>query len=45
LSASTDSDDVETRQVAPTILRSLGISPSELRAVTREGTDVLPGLF
>ena len=45
LSASTNSDDVETRQVAPTILRSLGISPSELRAVTREGTDVLPGLF
>jgi hypothetical protein len=35
---------VETTQVAPTILRLLGLSPSSLQAVQREGTRVLPGL-
>jgi arylsulfatase A-like enzyme len=45
LSASINGADVETRQVAPTILRALGISPGELKAVTQEDTDVLPGLF
>ncbi len=35
---------VETTQVAPTILKLLGLSPSSLQAVQREGTPVLPGL-
>ncbi len=37
-------DSVETTQVAPTILKLLGLSPSSLQAVQREGTKVLPGL-
>lgn len=36
---------VQTTQVAPTILRVLGISPETLQAVMKEGTAVLPGLF
>ncbi|HEX4649707.1 MAG TPA: hypothetical protein VH111_12820, partial [Steroidobacteraceae bacterium] len=36
---------VVTSQVAPTILRSLGIDPSELQAVRKEGTAVLPFVF
>ena len=35
---------VETAQVAPTILRILGLDPSALDAVRMEGTPVLPGL-
>ena len=35
---------VETTQVAPSILRLLGLNPEELQAVQIEGTDVLPGL-
>ena len=35
---------VETTQVAPTILKLLGLRPSSLQAVQREGTQVLPGL-
>jgi arylsulfatase A-like enzyme len=35
---------VETTQVAPTILRLLGLDPRELDAVRIEGTRVLPGL-
>jgi hypothetical protein len=35
---------VRTRQVAPTILRALGLDPAELQAVRREATPVLPGL-
>jgi hypothetical protein len=35
---------VGTAQVAPTILKALGISPSELYAVRAEGTGVLPGV-
>jgi predicted AlkP superfamily pyrophosphatase or phosphodiesterase len=35
---------VETKQVAPTILRLLGLEPQALRAVQIEGTRVLPGL-
>ena len=38
------SHGVETTQVAPTILKLLGLSPSSLQAVQREGTQVLPGL-
>jgi phosphoglycerol transferase MdoB-like AlkP superfamily enzyme len=35
---------VETTQVAPTILKLLGLSPWSLQAVQEEGTRVLPGL-
>jgi hypothetical protein len=35
---------VETMQVAPTILKALGLNPSALDAVKIEGTQVLPGL-
>jgi arylsulfatase A-like enzyme len=35
---------VETTQVAPTILRMLGLDPNSLSAVRKEGTPVLPGL-
>jgi hypothetical protein len=35
---------VETTQVAPTILRLLGLNPNDLRAVRKEGTQVLPGI-
>ena len=35
---------VETSQVAPTILRVLGLDPRELDAVRAEGTPELPGL-
>jgi hypothetical protein len=36
---------VQTTQVAPTILRVLGIPPQTLQSVSKEGTSVLPGLF
>ncbi len=36
---------VETRQVAPTILRALGLDPHALLAVQREGTQPLPFSF
>ncbi len=36
---------VETMQVAPTVLRALGLDPDDLQAVRIEGTPVLPGLF
>jgi hypothetical protein len=35
----------ETDQVAPTILRALGLDPQALDAVRAEGTSVLPDLF
>ena len=35
---------VETTQIAPTILRLLGLNPGELKAVRIEHTRVLPGL-
>src|SRR5262249_34570375 len=38
-------DRVETRQIAPTILDLLGVSPSELQAVQIEHTPRLPDLF
>ena len=34
---------VETKQVAPTILKALGLDPASLQAVQIEGTTVLPG--
>src|SRR5579862_1135123 len=36
---------VETAQVAPTILKLLGLDPDALDAVREEGTPVLPALF
>jgi hypothetical protein len=42
--ASTVTSFVETIQVAPTILQALGLDPSSLDAVQKEGTPVLPGL-
>ena len=36
---------VKTTQVAPTILKVLGLDPSQLQAVQKEGTALLPGLF
>jgi len=36
--------EVGTAQVAPTILKALGINPSRLDAVRREGVDVLPAV-
>jgi len=38
-------DDVFTTQIAPTILRLLGLAPEELQAVQIEGTMPLPELF
>ena len=35
----------ETIQVAPTILKALGLDPKKLDAVRAEGTAVLPDLF
>jgi hypothetical protein len=42
--SSTVTSFVETSQVAPTILAALGLDPSSLDAVQKEGTPVLPGL-
>lgn len=41
----TVSSVVGTTQVAPTIIKALGLDPSLLQAVQKEGTKVLPGLF
>ncbi|MGO9753140.1 MAG: alkaline phosphatase family protein [Solirubrobacteraceae bacterium] len=35
---------VETTQVAPTILKLLGLDPNQLQAVQQEGTQALPGI-
>jgi arylsulfatase A-like enzyme len=43
LKAATVTDHVETKQVAPTILSALGMDPSDLQAVVKEHTKVLPG--
>jgi hypothetical protein len=44
LRARTVTSFVETTQVAPTILKILGLDPNRLEAVRKEGTPVLPGL-
>jgi arylsulfatase A-like enzyme len=44
LAARTVKAAVGTAQVAPTILEALGIDPSALDAVRKEGTGVLPAL-
>jgi arylsulfatase A-like enzyme len=38
-------DLVQTKQIAPTILRALGLNPNALDAVRQEGTRALPELF
>jgi hypothetical protein len=40
----TFNDWVETQQIAPTILKALGLDPTQLKAVQQEGTEWLPGL-
>jgi arylsulfatase A-like enzyme len=45
LKSSKVDDLVQTTQIAPTILRALGLDPQKLDAVRQEGTPVLPGLF
>jgi len=45
LEARTIHSFVETAQVAPTILKILGLDPNALDAVRQEGTPVLPSLF
>jgi Type I phosphodiesterase / nucleotide pyrophosphatase len=44
LSKKTVTFTVETVQIAPTILKALGLNPNDLDAVRAEGTQVLPGL-
>ena len=44
LKQSTVSDEVSTTQVAPTILKALGLNPALLDAVKVEGTPILPWL-
>jgi hypothetical protein len=41
---STFNDQVETRQIAPTIVKALGLDPNQLKAVQLEHTETLPGL-
>lgn len=36
---------VATSQVAPTILKALGLDPNQLNSVRKEGTEILPLLF
>jgi hypothetical protein len=44
LKPSTFGGQVETRQIAPTVLKALGLNPNQLEAVQQEGTTELPGL-
>jgi hypothetical protein len=41
---STFLDQVETRQIAPTIVKALDLDPNQLGAVQKEHTETLPGL-
>ena len=43
--AKTITSPVETMQVAPTILRALGLNANDLQSVQQEGTQVLDGVF
>ena len=45
LEGRTSDDEVQTKQVAPTILKLLGLDPQGLDAVRIEGTAVLPDLL
>jgi arylsulfatase A-like enzyme len=42
--AKTVTSPVETTQVAPTILKALGLDVNKLESVHIEGTQVLPGI-
>ena len=44
LSAKVLKSPVTTAQVAPTLLRALGLDPKDLKSARVEGTQVLPGL-
>jgi hypothetical protein len=44
LSPNNLTDSVTTMQVAPTVLKVLGLNPNSLSAVRSEGTQVLPGI-
>jgi hypothetical protein len=44
IAASTVTTPVQTKQVAPTILKALGLNPRSLKAVRLENNPVLPGL-
>ena len=44
ITAATINDDVETRQIAATILSVRGINPKELEGARKENSKVLPGL-
>jgi arylsulfatase A-like enzyme len=43
--ARTETIPVTTMQVAPSILKALGLNPSALQSVQQEGTETLPKLF
>lgn len=43
--AKTITSPVETMQVAPTIVKALGLNPTDLQSVQQEGTQVLDGVF
>jgi arylsulfatase A-like enzyme len=45
LAPKTITSPVETTQVAPTILKALGLDPGSLQGVQTEGTQILPSLF
>ncbi len=45
LKAGSVSTAVSTTQIAPTILKALGLDPAQLQAVQKEGTTTLPNLF
>ncbi|MFZ0758798.1 MAG: alkaline phosphatase family protein [Candidatus Sulfotelmatobacter sp.] len=45
LRATTVTTPVETMEVAPTILKALGLNPAALQSVQLEGTATLPGVF
>jgi arylsulfatase A-like enzyme len=45
LKSASVSTSVATTQVAPTILKALGLDPMKLQGVVKEGTAVLPSLF
>lgn len=44
ITPATVTSQVETRQIAPTIVQVLGLDPTQLQAVTMEGTQSLPQL-
>jgi Type I phosphodiesterase / nucleotide pyrophosphatase len=44
LRPSTVVDQVEVRQIAPTIIKALGLNPTQLNSVQLERTETLPGL-